>query len=170
MSIKFPWNQTSPKKGELSKLLLDDTFDPSSQEAQKYLLNFCDRLFATDFASVPNSEYQCAVNQFDFWLKEQAANMFAKDPSIRRNAKEWSAIKESPSLVLECLEAVTSDRGYEYDIAGLRESCEKYNLEVDGSRQVLTERLRKKKKLAQKRKTNETNKRNEVNDGEVRIS
>ncbi len=90
--------------------------------------------------------YSCAL------LKEQAAKIFAKDPSILRNAKEWSAIKESPSLVLECLEAVTSDRGYEYDIAGLRESCEKYNLEVDGSRQVLTERLRKKKKLAAKEK------------------
>ena len=86
--------------------------------------------------------YSCAL------LKEKATKIFARDPSRLREAKEWSTMKESPALVLECLEALTSNHRHESDIATLRDSCKKQNLEVDGSRQVLTERLQKKRKLA----------------------
>ena len=87
--------------------------------------------------------YSCAL------LKEKTTKRLVKDPSNLKKAKEWSIIKDSPSLLLECFEAVTSEHGYESDIAGLRDSCQKQNLEVDGSRQVLTERLQKKRKLAE---------------------
>ena len=43
-------------------LVLDDSFDPSSEEAQEYLLGFCDRLFANDFASPPKKDYECPIN------------------------------------------------------------------------------------------------------------
>ena len=52
------------------------------------------------------------------------------------------------SLILEFLEALTGEQDHENDIATLRESCEEENLDVDGSRQVLIERLKKKRKSA----------------------
>mmetsp|Transcript_11561 Transcript_11561/g.17334 ORF Transcript_11561/g.17334 Transcript_11561/m.17334 type:complete len:851 (+) Transcript_11561:73-2625(+) len=62
----------------LSKLALDDTFDPSSTDAQEYLKGFCDRLNANDFVSVrPN--YVCPINAFDNWLSDEAA----LDPSLQ---------------------------------------------------------------------------------------
>jgi len=59
-------DHTDPTSG--SKLLLDDTFDPSSSEAQKYLLSFCDDLFQQEFASPLNV---CPMKRFDQWLSEQ---------------------------------------------------------------------------------------------------
>ena len=40
-------------------LVLDETFDPKSADAQSYLLNFCDRLFET-FGQV-SEDYQCPM-------------------------------------------------------------------------------------------------------------
>lgn len=86
--------------------------------------------------------YSCAL------LRETAIKRFTKDPHTVRKATEWSAIKESKQLILELLEALTGEQDHENDIATLRESCEKENLNVDGSRQVLIERLKKKRKSA----------------------
>jgi len=55
----------------LSKLILDDTFNPSTEEAQLYLRDFCDGLFAQDFA-IPLET--CAINQFETWLQEQSSS------------------------------------------------------------------------------------------------
>jgi len=55
----------------LSKLLLDDTFNPSAEEAQLYLRDFCDGLFAQDFALPLET---CAINQFETWLEEQSSS------------------------------------------------------------------------------------------------
>jgi hypothetical protein len=56
-------NYANPKTW--SQLVLDDDFDPSSPESQKYLLDFCDRFFAEDFANYTDDGYVCAMNQFD---------------------------------------------------------------------------------------------------------
>ena len=56
----------------LSKLALDDKFDPSSTDAQEYLKGFCERLLLNNFVSVrPN--YVCPINALDIWLSDQAA-------------------------------------------------------------------------------------------------
>jgi len=57
---------------QLSRFFPDNTFDASSTEAQQYLVDFCDTLYSNDFASKPNSEYVCAINQFDSWLSDQS--------------------------------------------------------------------------------------------------
>jgi hypothetical protein len=59
---------------KFSQLVLDDSFDPSSKEAQEYLLPLCDRVFAEDWAEPPSADYVCPINRFDGWLKEQAAS------------------------------------------------------------------------------------------------
>jgi len=53
-------------------LVLDDAFDPRSKDSQSYLLNFCDRLFAT-FGKV-SEKYECPMVLFDEWLKEQSSS------------------------------------------------------------------------------------------------
>jgi len=63
------WNDPT----SLPTLSVDNEFDPTSTEAQKYLLNFCDKLLAQDFASLPRDDYVCPINSFDSWLKEQSS-------------------------------------------------------------------------------------------------
>lgn len=55
-----------------TQLVLDETFDPSSIESQTYLLNFCDRFFAEDFADYTEDGYECGINSFDVWLKAES--------------------------------------------------------------------------------------------------
>jgi hypothetical protein len=63
----FPDNPAS-----FSQLKLDSSFDPSSEEAQLYLLGFCDDLFDQDFAAKIDADYSCPLQKFDIWLKEQS--------------------------------------------------------------------------------------------------
>jgi len=55
-----------------TQLVLDGTFDPSSESAQNYLRLFCDDLFAQDFASPVDDEYVCPMVGFEDWLGEQS--------------------------------------------------------------------------------------------------
>jgi 5-methyltetrahydrofolate--homocysteine methyltransferase len=55
----------------LSTLELDDRFDPSSIEAQDYLVSFCDRLFELPFVYKSSEDFKCSINAFDSWLSEQ---------------------------------------------------------------------------------------------------
>lgn len=58
---------------EWSQLVLDDSFEPSSEEAQLYFLDFCEKLWEQSFA-FPQSEGQiCAINQFNEWLQKQSS-------------------------------------------------------------------------------------------------
>eukprot|EP01083_Nonionella_stella_P251888 868563_1 len=61
---------TASNPDTLSKLLLDDTFNPSSEKAQLYLRDFCSDFFAEDF--VIQTE-ECAINKFETWLREQSS-------------------------------------------------------------------------------------------------
>ena len=54
-------------------LELDETFDPSTKQAQIFLRNYCDRFLSQDFAKLTTSGYVCAINRFDKWLQAQAA-------------------------------------------------------------------------------------------------
>ena len=64
-------NQNDPDT--LSKLLLEETFEPSNQESQIYLRDFCGRLFQEDFVKKPHAEYECAINQFESWLAYESS-------------------------------------------------------------------------------------------------
>lgn len=63
-----------PCLDSLSTLVLDDTFDASSYEAQQYLLEFCGRLFDSDLelAQPLTPETLCPINEFDVWLREES--------------------------------------------------------------------------------------------------
>jgi hypothetical protein len=60
------------KPNELSQLVLDDSFDPSSETAQIDLKKLCDDLFADDFADEIFENYDCSINQFESWLSMQS--------------------------------------------------------------------------------------------------
>jgi hypothetical protein len=54
-----------------SQLVLDHDFFAASEESQLYLHNFCDELFAEDFASKVDANYTCPMQRFASWLEEQ---------------------------------------------------------------------------------------------------
>jgi hypothetical protein len=62
-----------------TQLVLDDKFDPSSPAAQEYLVDFCDRFFAKEFAELPKDGYICPINRFEQWLADQSNST---DPSL----------------------------------------------------------------------------------------
>jgi len=62
--------QSDPYDG--TSLVLDETFDPSSAEAQIYLRDFCSNIFIEDFAMLSKEDFVCPINKFDDWLKENA--------------------------------------------------------------------------------------------------
>jgi hypothetical protein len=51
--------------------VLDPTFDPSSEEAQEFLQNFCQDILEQDFAALPTVNYTCPLDSFDLWLANQ---------------------------------------------------------------------------------------------------
>jgi len=59
---------------ESSQLILDYDFNPSSEENQAYLVGFCDKLFAQEWARKSSNDFVCPINDFDGWLREQAVN------------------------------------------------------------------------------------------------
>ncbi len=79
VNVRVFWGLTPSDKGDhidphtLSNLALDEDFDPSSIEAQTYLLEFCDRLFENDFAERRSDDFMCEINKFDDWLRNQTA-------------------------------------------------------------------------------------------------
>lgn len=80
--------------------------------------------------------YSCAL------LREKAINVFVTDAATVKKANAWSTIKESKAFIFELLEAATSEEIGIDDIASIREQLEEVNLELDGSREVLVERLK----------------------------
>jgi hypothetical protein len=56
-----------------TQLVLDDSFEPSNQEAQVYLRDFCGKMFENDWAESATDE-TCPINKFDEWLQEQSTS------------------------------------------------------------------------------------------------
>ena len=56
-----------------TKLVLDRSFEPSREEVQEFLRDFCDRFFSEEFATPVRTGYECPMERLDQWLKEQAA-------------------------------------------------------------------------------------------------
>ena len=95
--------------------------------------------------------YSCAL------LKEAAIKLYASDPSAVRGSEGWSELKESTYLLDELLEyvsqelmsykndhdATTTTTVDNLDVTSLREQLQESKLEVDGSRSMLVERLKK---------------------------
>ena len=94
----------------LSKLLLDETFNPSVEESQIYLKDFCDRIFALDFTTKQYSEYQCAINAFDTWLGEQSASG-TPDAIYTDNCSNASAVPLPESDFHQCIIAWSQSVG-----------------------------------------------------------
>ena len=57
-----------------TQLVLDNSFEPSSEEAQAFLGSFCTDLFQEDFADFPTEGYECPFDIFSTWVKEQGVS------------------------------------------------------------------------------------------------
>ncbi len=86
-------------------------------------------------------------------LKEEATTLFVTDAAAVKNSKAWPQIKESPKLVVELLDTtMPASKEYKDDdltaafdqmnIIAIREELELFNLELDGSREIIVERLK----------------------------
>jgi MMPL family len=61
--------------GTFSELVLDDSFDSSSEEAQVFLKDFCESMLDQDFATPLDDEYTCPLTKFDSWLQVQSSGV-----------------------------------------------------------------------------------------------
>lgn len=57
-----------------TKLVLDPSFDPSQEDVQTFLRDYCDKFFDQEFASRVSTDYQCPMTRLNDWLVEQAAS------------------------------------------------------------------------------------------------
>ena len=57
---------------EWSQLVLDPSFDASSEEAQVFLADICSKIFDQEFAEKMDDNYVCPFNKFEAWLEMQA--------------------------------------------------------------------------------------------------
>jgi len=102
------WGVTPADTGDhlnpasFTTLVLDPTFSPRTEIAQEYLLSFCERLYANDFASSPRSSYLCPINQFDEWLKDQSSS---DDPSdaYTQNCAGTSSVPVASDIFDPCM-------------------------------------------------------------------
>jgi hypothetical protein len=86
----------------LTKLLLDDTFNPRTEESQLHLQGFCDRLFEESFASSPSTGYKCVINEFDSWLAEQSTSASPTD-NYANNCAGSSALPVPEEVFDPCI-------------------------------------------------------------------
>lgn len=75
-------------------------------------------------------------------LKEAATNLFLADTDTVKNTSDWSKIKESPRLLVELLDSLTGSNKDHMDVATLRGELQEADLELDGSRDILVDRLK----------------------------
>jgi hypothetical protein len=87
-----------------SQLVLDKAFEPSSEEAQVFLSDFCDKLFDQDFATTVESNYTCPMQRLGQWLQEQSnTSTSEQDPSYLDYCGEATDIPVSPEHFDPCM-------------------------------------------------------------------
>mmetsp|Transcript_5011 Transcript_5011/g.14599 ORF Transcript_5011/g.14599 Transcript_5011/m.14599 type:complete len:1206 (+) Transcript_5011:1375-4992(+) len=94
-----------------TSLELDAAFDPSSEAAQLYFLEFCDDLYGNDFAFPTPIGYVCAFNRFDQWLQaESQMNETSMVSDIYAlNCDGATGIPMSPESFDRCISAWAAD-------------------------------------------------------------
>jgi len=85
-----------------SQLVLDQSFDPSPREAQVYLRDFCDKFFAQDFASKVTPDFECPINVFDQWLRNQSRSTDGTDVAYA-NCNSATGLPMDPAFFHSCL-------------------------------------------------------------------
>ena len=58
--------------GTWTQLVLDTSFKPSSNDAQTFMIDFCEDMFQEEFAIKPENGYICPLSKFETWLREQS--------------------------------------------------------------------------------------------------
>lgn len=80
----------------------DYSFDPTTTEAQSYLLGFCEPFFQQDFADVAEDGYVCPINQFDMWVRSQA-NATSQSRAYRDHCDGASSVPMNPDTFSKCI-------------------------------------------------------------------
>jgi hypothetical protein len=89
-----------------TQLVLDESFDPTSDEAQLFLLDFCNELYQQAFALVATIGYECPVSGFDRWLRKQSSlNEDDQDDIFGSECDSTPMIPIAKDLFHRCLSA-----------------------------------------------------------------
>jgi 5-methyltetrahydrofolate--homocysteine methyltransferase len=94
-------DRTNPESW--SQLVLDNSFEPSSEEAQVYLRDFCGRFFDNnEWAKRTELDYECPINRFDAWLRDQA-NSTSPDMIYVENCGDATELPVAPGQFHACV-------------------------------------------------------------------
>ena len=95
-----------------TKLVLDDTFDPSTIEAQLYLKRFCGDLFEQEFAGKVHLDYECPFSRFEHWLENQSNSSATSDAIYHQYCDNTAGLPIDDSAVFHaCLTAWAHQEG-----------------------------------------------------------
>jgi len=127
---------------------------------------YAESVIVLEFLTVQNAaamfifadSHSCAL------LKEESTKFFVTDRNSFKKGESWSKIKESPELLEGLLDGVANrvkpDKCQDsidlMDVTTLRKELDDANLQLDGSREILVERLKAHRLEADSQKT-ETN-------------
>lgn len=98
-------NYLDPYEG--SRLVLEDSFDPTPIENQLYLQEFCRELLKQDFVNPSTDDFQCPFDVFETWLLARS-NTSEYEPN--ENCPLNATFPVEPSLFNPCVkEFISSD-------------------------------------------------------------
>lgn len=97
--FSFRGNHNNPESW--TKLVLDPNFDPSNEEAQMSLLEYCDDFFGQEFASKIRTDYECPMTRLSAWLADQAASE-TKESIYEEHCAEASGLPIPQANFDEC--------------------------------------------------------------------
>ena len=94
---------------------LDETFDPSTTEAQTWLRDFSDKFWEEDFSATIEDDFECSVNLFDRWLQNQSGLADGTaNATYTSNCGEATGLPMDPSKFHGCLTAWVEQEEDEY--------------------------------------------------------
>ena len=143
---------------------MPDTSEINNADTAKDLLLSADRFGCTQLKLYVESEMTAKLLNVDNaaeWLsladshscpllKEACMNLYMNNPAeVMANSEGWSKVQESLPLVTALLQFATKrslpchDKDYDnFTVRTLRETLEKYDLSLDGTKEMLTKRLK----------------------------
>lgn len=156
-------------RGEIFKSILDFVYTGKTPEIEKegiasellvaadcyhcvHLKLYVESILVDKFLTAGNAaallifadSHSCAL------LKEASTNLFVTDTETVQNAEAWSKVRESRRLLEELLNSLVrsnkpknnSSEIDQMDVTTLRKELGTANLELDGSRELLVDRLK----------------------------
>jgi len=94
--VPQPRNSMVENPDSFSQLVLDDSFDSSSPEAQIFLRDYCEDLLGQEFAAPLDVNYTCPLTRFEEWLQDQSVTVETNTTDFVLYSEFCNGAKELP--------------------------------------------------------------------------